>query len=222
VSLSSIRWSALVLSVLGVGLILTLHWMVFFWVPNEAQQGVVQRIFYVHVPSAWTGFLAVGISAFCGAVYLWLRDERLDMAAVAAAEGGFVFLTVMLITGPLWARIAWGTFWTWEPRLTLSLLLWMVVIGYFMVRGSAESQEAGRRLSAVLAVVAAALLPLIHLSVFWFRSLHPRPVVLKPEGPTLDARMGATLGIGLVAFTVIFFALFLYRYGLERLRREAI
>jgi heme exporter protein C len=108
--------------------------MVFFWVPTERTLGISQRIFYIHVPAAWVGFLAFAIVALCSAVYLWLGDDRLDLAARSAAEGGFVFISIMLTSGPLWARLAWGHWWTWEPRLTLSLLLWFIYLGYFMER----------------------------------------------------------------------------------------
>ena len=211
---SGLRATGTGLAVLGVVGVLALHWMVFFWVPTEAAQGVIQRIMYVHVPSAWVAFMAFGLVALCSAVYLWLGDERLDQAAVAAAEGGMVFTTIVLVTGPLWGRIAWGTFWTWEPRLTLTLLLWFIYLGYFMVRSSTENPERGKRFAAVVGIVGAIDIPLIHLSVIWFRSLHPTPVVLKPEGPTLPGEMLATLMVGFAAFTVLFFGVFLQRYCL--------
>lgn len=216
---TKLRWSALGLAVVGVLLVGLLHWLVFFWVPTETTMGVVQRIFYIHVPAAWVAFLAFGIVALASAFYLWIEEERLDMAAVAAAEGGMIFTTVVLVTGPLWAKIAWGTWWTWEPRLTLTLLLWFIYLGYFLVRGSTESPERGKKFAAVVGIVGALDIPLIHLSVVWFRSLHPQPVVVKPEGPTLDPDMLVTLLTGVGAFTVLFAGLFLFRYGLERARR---
>jgi heme exporter protein C len=203
------------LGLLGLGLV---YWLSFFWVPTEVSQGVVQRIFYVHVPAAWTSFLAFGLSALTSGMYLWLRDDRLDRAALAAAEGGMVFATIMLTTGPLWGRIAWGTYWTWEPRLTLTLLLWFIFLGYFMVRNSSDNPEKGKRFAAVVAIVGALDIPFIHLSVLWFRSLHPQPVVMKPEGPTLPGDMLALLLTSLGVFTVLFFGLFLLRYALEGLR----
>jgi heme exporter protein C len=206
------------LSLIGVALGLLLLWQVFFWVPTEALQGVVQRIFYIHVPAAWVAFMAFGIVAFASAVYLWLGDERADMAAVAAAEGGMVFTTIVLLTGPLWGKIAWGTYWTWEPRLTLTLLLWFIYLGYFMVRSATENPERGRRFAAVVGIVGALDIPLIHVSVLWFRSLHPQPVVMKPEGPTLHPDMLATFLTGMAAFTFLFLGLMISRYGLERAR----
>ncbi len=207
-----------ILAGLGVLLSLLLMWQVFFWVSTEAAQGVVQRIFYIHVPSAWVAFMAFGIVAFASAVYLWLGDERADMAAVSAAEGGMVFTTIVLLTGPLWGKIAWGTYWTWEPRLTLTLLLWFIYLGYFMVRRATDNPDKGRRFAAVVGIVGALDIPLIHVSVLWFRSLHPQPVVMKPEGPTLAPDMLWTFATAMVAFTLLFLGLLVFRYGLERAR----
>ena len=208
------------LAMIGLVWLGGVYWMSFFWVSTEVTQGIAQRIFYVHVPAAWTSFLAFGLAALFSGMYLWLRDERLDRAAVSAAEGGMVFATIMLTTGPLWGKIAWGTYWTWEPRLTLTLLLWFIFLGYFLVRSSNENPEKGKRHAAVVAIVGAVDIPFIHLSVIWFRSLHPEPVVIKPEGPTLPGDMLTTLLMSLGAFTVLFLGLFLLRYSLENLRSE--
>jgi heme exporter protein C len=172
-------WIGPALAVLGVASSMAVLWMVFFWVPTEVNQGVVQRIFYLHVPAAWVAFLSFGIVAFASAVYLWLGDERADMAAAAAAEGGMIFTTIVLLTGPLWGKIAWGTYWTWEPRLTLTILLGFIYLGYFMVRSATANPDKGKRFAAVVGIVGALDIPLIHVSVLWFRSLHPQPVVMK-------------------------------------------
>lgn len=208
------------LTVLGFAGLIGLFWLSFFWVSTEVNQGIAQRIFYVHVPAAWTSFLAIGIAALCSGVYLWLRDDKLDRAAMAAAEGGFVFATIVLVTGPLWGKIAWGTYWTWEPRLTLTLLLWFIFLGYFMVRNATEDPEQGKRFAAVVAVIGAIDIPFIHVSVLWFRSLHPQPVVARVDGPSLPPDMLRTLLFGVVVFTVLFFGLFLLRYAVESLRAE--
>ncbi len=204
----------------GLGLLgmLLVYSLSFFWVSTELSQGVAQRIFYVHVPAAWTTFLAFGIAAFTSGMYLWLRDERLDRAALAAAEGGMIFATIMLTTGPLWGKIAWGTYWTWDPRLTSTLLMWFIFLGYFMVRNSTENPEKGKRFAAVVAIVGALDIPFIHLSVVWFRSLHPDPIVLKPDRPSLPADMLIVLLTSVLSFTMIFLGLFLLRYALETLR----
>lgn len=220
-SLKGIRISGTALTVLGLLMLGLVYWLAFFWVSTEASQGIVQRIFYVHVPAAWVAFMAFGVVALTSAMYLWLRDDRLDRAALAAAEGGMIFATIMLTTGPLWGKIAWGTYWTWEPRLTLTLLLWFIYLGYFMVRSSSENAERGKRFAAVVGIVGALDIPLIHLSVIWFRSLHPQPVVAKPEGPSLPGDMLTLLMVSLLTFTILFAGMFLLRYALETLRDAA-
>lgn len=219
-SIAGIRRTGIFLAALGLLGLGLVYWLSFFWVSTEAAQGIAQRIFYVHPPAAWTTFLAFGIAALTSAMYLWLRDERLDWAALSAAEGGMVFGAIMLVTGPLWGKIAWGTYWTWEPRLTLTLLLWFVYLGYFMVRRSTPNPDQGKRYSAVVAIVGALLIPFIHLSVVWFRSLHPEPVVIKPEGPTLPPDMLTLLLTSVATFTTLFLGLFMLRYALEGLRHE--
>ena len=217
-----VRTAGLVLVWAGVAAILLMHWMVAFWVPTEAAQGVIQRIFYVHVPAAWTTFLAFGIVALASAAYLWLHDERADAAAVAAGEGGLIFGAIMLTSGPLWGRVAWGTYWTWEPRLTLTLLLWFTYLGYFLIRGSVADPRRGKRFAAVVAIVGSLNIPLIHVSVSWFRSLHPGPVVIKPEGPTLHPDMLTTLLVSLAGFTMLFLGLFALRYSVELMSRRTL
>ena len=217
------RWASGLAVVAAVAL-LAAFWMIFFYAPTEREMGLVQRIFYVHVPSAWVAFLAFGIVALCSLGYLWLRDERLDAIAVAAAELGTIFTTIVLITGPLWGKIAWGAWWVWDARLTLTLILWFIYLGYFMLRGAAENPERGKRFGAVLAIIGVVDIPLIHISVNWFRSQHPQAVVLRPDGPQAAPEIVQTLLVSLLAFTLTFFALLLFRYGLERLtaRSEAV
>jgi heme exporter protein C len=204
---------------LGVGLMLLLHGLVFFWVPTERTQGVAQRIFYIHVPAAWVAFMAFVIVAVCGVLFLWKKDDRWDAAASAAAEGGILFTSIVLLTGPLWGRVAWGTWWTWDPKLTLTLLLWFIYVGYFLVRSSAANPERGKRFSAVIGIVGALDIPLIYFSVVWFRSMHPSAVVMTSDGPSIEAPMLTTLFVGLAATTLVFLSLFRFRYRLERLKR---
>ncbi|HEX8358486.1 MAG TPA: cytochrome c biogenesis protein CcsA [Longimicrobium sp.] len=216
-SLAGTRRWAIVFNVLAALALTASLWMVFFYVPTESEMGIVQRIFYVHVPSAWVAFLAFGIVALCSLGYLWLRDDRLDAISVAAAELGLLFTTIVLVTGPLWGKIAWGAWWVWEPRLTLTLLLWFIYVGYFILRGATESPERGKRFAAVLGIVGAVDIPLIHLSVTWFRSQHPEAVILRPEGPAAAPEIVQTLLVSFLAFTLLFFGLLMVRYALRRL-----
>lgn len=209
-----------VVTILGVIGVVVAQGLILLWVPKEASQGIIQRLFYVHVPAAWITELAFGLTAISSAIYLWLGDERADAAAVTAAEGGMFFAVILLIAGPLWAKVAWGTYWTWEPRLTLTLLLVFIYVGYFTVRGSAKSPERGKTYSAVVAIIGALDIPLIHMSVYWFRSIHPEPVVMRPDGAQADPRMLVTLAVALAGFTLVFFGLYWLRYSVEVAERR--
>ena len=181
--------------------------------PLEATQGAAQKIFYIHVPSAWVAFLAFGIVAVCSALYLLLRDARLDRLAAASAEVGVVFVTGVLLTGPIWARPIWGTWWTWDARLTSTLFLWFIYFGYLVLRSALREPAQRARLSAVLGILGALLVPFIHLSVYLFRTQHPQPVVLRLDGPQLPGTMLFTLLFSLGAFTVFYAALVWNRYA---------
>lgn len=189
-----------------------------FFTPLEAIQGPAQKILYIHAPAAWVAFLAFGVVALVSVVYLWLRDERLDRIAESSAEVGVVFTTVVLITGPLWGKPVWGTYWTWDARLTLTLFLWFVYVGYLLLRGAVEDPAMRARYSAVLGILGALLIPFIHLSVYLFRTLHPLPVLMKPGAPSMPREMLLTLLAAFAAFTLLYAALLRarYRYAVER------
>ena len=200
-----------------------------WFTPVEATQGVAQKIFYVHVPSAVVClYIGLPIVAICSALYLWLRDDRLDRVAESAAEVSLVYMTVVLVTGPLWGKPIWGTYWTWDARLTMTLFLWFVVLGYLVLRGAIEDRGQRARFSAVLGMLAVLLVPFIHLSVYLFRTLHPQPILLKPSRPSLPPEMLTTVLVTFGAFLLLFFALLRSRTRLaaERdllaLRQEGI
>ena len=214
------RWGTALTLLGGVSVIGAL-WMVFFYAPTESEMGVMQRIYYIHIPTAWLGELAFGLVALCSLGYLFLRDDRLDSIAISAAEIGLVFWTATLFAGPLWAKLAWGAWWVWDARLSFSLLLWFIWIGYFMLRDSTENPQDGKRFAAILAIIGAVDVPFIHMSVYWFRTQHPKPVMMNPEGPTADFEIGMTIMVSVFAFTFFFFGLLCYRYAYERLKRHA-
>jgi heme exporter protein C len=177
----------------------------------------------VHVPSAFVGlYVAFGLLAVASGLYLWLKDERLDRVAESTAEVGLVYMTVVLLTGPMWGKPVWGTWWTWDARLTLTLFLWFVVLGYVVLRGAIDDRAMRARYSAVLGILAALLVPFIHLSVYLFRTLHPQPIVLKPSAPSLPPEMLTTLLLALGAFSLLYVALLRARYRLAVERDAAL
>ncbi len=185
--------------------------------PAEAVQGLAQKIFYIHAPSAWVAFLAFGIVGVSSIVYLFLKDPRADLFAASSAEVGMVFTTEVLVTGPIWGKTIWGTWWTWDARLTLTLFLWFVMLAYLVLRSAVHEPGQRARYSAVLGILGALLVPFIHVSVYLFRTLHPLPVVLKPGRPTLPGSMLTTLAFAFLTFTLFFAALLWHRYALARL-----
>ena len=191
---------------------------VFFFTPTEAVQGLAQKIYYIHVPSAWVAFLAFFLVAVTSALYLALREERLDRIAESSAEVGVVFTTVVLVTGPLWAKPIWGTYWTWDARLTSTLFLWFIYVAYVVLRGAIDDRDMRARYSAVLGILGALLIPFIHLSVYLFRTLHPMPIIGKPDRPSLPNEMLLTFAMMFAAFTLMYVAFLRarYRYAVER------
>jgi heme exporter protein C len=177
----------------------------------------------MHVPAAYIAlYVAFGLIAIMSVLYLWLKDPKLDRVAASAAEVGLVFATVVLITGPLWARPVWGTFWTWDARLTLMLFLWFIYVAYNILRGAIQDFEMRARYSAVLGILGALLVPFIHLSVYMFRTLHPMPVLLKPSAPSMPSDMLITLLSSIGAFTLLFIWLLRERYRLAEDRDAAM
>lgn len=206
------------LSIAAVVAVVVTYIRAIFFTPLEAVQGPAQKILYVHAPAAWVAFMAFGLVAVASILYLWLREDRLDRIAESSAEVGVVFTTVVLTTGPLWGRPVWGAYWTWDARLTLTLFLWFVYVGYLVLRGAVEERDLRARYSAVLGILGALLIPFIHLSVYLFRTLHPQPILMKPSAPSLPREMLTTLLLAFASFTLLYVALLRarYRYAVAR------
>jgi heme exporter protein C len=188
------------------------------YTPVEAAQGAAQKIFYVHVPSAWAGLMAFVITGLLSILYLWLKDRRLDLAAAASAEVGVAFSAIILTTGPIWGKPIWGTWWTWDARLTSTLFLFLLFVGYIVLRGVLTDPGIRGRFSAVIGIMALFLVPFIHLTVYLFRTLHPAPIVLKPSRPSLPGDMLTTLMMSVGVFTVLYLGFLMLRYALGLLR----
>src|SRR5512144_948399 len=182
--------------------------------PTEARQGLAQKIFYLHVPAAWSALISFSLVGITSGLYLWLHDPRLDRFAASSAEVGVAFSAVMLTTGPIWAKPIWGTWWTWDARLTLTLFLFFLFIGYLALRASVHDPSERARFSAVVGILGMLLVPFIHLSVYLFRTLHPQPIVLKPSAPSLPPEMLRTLLLSTAVFTLLYVGLVTLRYGL--------
>ncbi len=185
--------------------------------PTERTMGDVQRIFYYHVPSAWTAFLLFLVNLVTSVVYLVWRNPKADALAVVSAEVGVVFCTVVLVTGPIWARPVWGIWWTWDVRLTTTLVLWLIYVSYLVLRRFSDSSQTPK-LAAVLAIFGALDVPLVYFSIWFFRTQHPQPVI--GGGGSIDPRMLRVLLINWLAFSCFAVLVCWWRYRLERLQRE--
>jgi heme exporter protein C len=185
--------------------------------PTEQTMGDVQRIFYYHVPSAWTAFILFSINFVASVVYLIRRSNKADIVALVTAEVGVVFCTVVLVTGPIWARPVWGIWWTWDLRLTLTLVLWLIYVSYLVLRRFSSSGQTPL-LAAVLAIFGALDVPLVYFSIWFFRTQHPQPVI--GGGGSIDPRMLHVLLINWLSFSCFAALVCWSRYRLEVLRRE--
>src|SRR6202041_1457082 len=185
--------------------------------PTEQTMGDVQRIFYYHVPSAWTAFILFFVNFFASIVYLIWRTTKADIVALVTAEVGVIFCTVVLVTGPIWARPVWGIWWTWDLRLTLTLVLWLIYVSYLVLRRFSDSSQTPK-LAAVLAIFGALDVPLVFFSIWFFRTQHPQPVI--GGGGSLDPRMLHAFLINLFAFSCFGAMVCWWRYRLELLHRE--
>jgi len=188
--------------------------------PVERLQGPAQKIFYLHVPAAIWAESAMVLVGLAGIFFLFLKAQRLDRFAEASAEVGTMFATIVLTTGPIWGKPIWGTWWTWDARLTSTLFLFFLYVGYLLVRGAVREPGLRARYSAVLGVCGMCLVPFIHLSVFLFRTLHPQPIILKPSAPSLPPSMLATWLMSLGVFTLLYVGLVTQRYALSLAREE--
>jgi heme exporter protein C len=191
--------------------------------PIERFQGPAQKILYVHAPVAFASLLAFAVTGVLSLLYLMMRDRRFDHLAASSAEVGVALSIAMLTTGPIWGRPIWGTWWTWDARLTSTLFLFLLFVGYLVLRGALTDFDQRARFSAVLGVLALGLVPFIHMTVYWFRTLHPSPVLLKPEAPSMPGVMTATLMLSIFVVTVLYVGFLMQRYAmtiLEDIREE--
>jgi heme exporter protein C len=195
--------------------------MAFGVAPRETTQGNVQRIMYVHPPLAWVAYLAFGVVAVASIVYLIRRQPAADRLAHASAEVGVLFTGLAIATGSIWGKPTWGTWWTWDARLTSVAILFVMYLGYLLLRGTIEDGERAARYCAVLGIVAALDMPLVHFSVYWWRTLHQPPSLMRPGGFSGSAAILWPLLVNLAAFTVLYAYFVARRVRLLRAEAEA-
>jgi heme exporter protein C len=213
------EWLDLLGILTGLSLIAGLYFALVY-APTERLQGPVQRIFYFHVPSAWVSYLAFFVVFVASILYLWRRSVFWDRLGRASAEVGLVFTTLTIVTGSIWARPIWGTWWTWDARLTTTLILWFIYLAYLAVRSYVADPNRAARFAAILGIIGFIDVPVIHMSVVWWRTLHPEPVVVRAEGPALEPPMLVALLVGLAAMTLFYVYLLVHRVMVEETRDD--
>ena len=199
--------------VLGMISFMAALYMVFFYVPTEQSMGVVQRIFYFHVPVAWIALLSYLVIFISSIMYLWKRDRKWDTVAISAAEIGFVFTSAFLVTGSIWAKPAWGVWWTWSPRLTSALVLWFIYIAYLTIRSYTQGYDRKARFSSAVAIIGFIDIPIVILSISLWRTQHPSALIF--EGG-LTPPMLLTLQICILAFTLLYVIILVQSVQIKR------
>jgi heme exporter protein C len=213
-----LRWAPAALLALVVSALV----VIFLVAPVEKTMGVSQKIFYLHLPCAFSAFLGFFL-CFLGSIrYLLDRDLRHDRLGASAAEVGVIFTTLVLVTGSMWGRATWGAWWVWDARLTTTAVLWCIYLGYLVLRANVEDRERRARASAVVGIVGFADVPLVYLSIRLWPTMHPGPVLLGPEGSGLpDPRMKLALALSSVALLAVASWLLYLRVEVAKLREES-
>ena len=207
-----------VLFVASCTLMLVTVYLVFMWAPTEQNLGVSQRIFYVHVPLGWIGMVSIFVVGIARVIHLLTRKNLWDAIAYSAAELGVIFATLILITGAIWAKPVWGVWWSWDPKLTTTLILWFVYVGYLMVRSFSAPGSQGRRYASVVAMLGAIDAPIIYLASIWWRTAHPNLNIgpLAESGSDLDGKMYITFFVSLITFTIFYVYVMLERIQMRK------
>lgn len=209
----------IILQGLGLALMITALYMVFIYVPTDKHTGIVQRIFYFHVPVAWVSFLAFFITFIFSMLFLWKKEVKWDTIASSSAEVGIVFTTLVLITGPIWAKPVWGIWWTWDARLTTSLLLWLIYVAYLLVRRLTNEPARGARYSAIVGIVGFIDVPIVFITVHLWRTQHPSTIIF--EGGLTNSML-LTLITCIVAFTMLYVLLLIQSSSLKLIEANII
>jgi heme exporter protein C len=191
-----------------------------FIAPDERTMHVLYRIFYFHAAAAWAGMSAFSVCFVANLLYVWRRDEKWDSLGISSAEVGLAFITVVLITGPIWAKPAWGIYWTWDARLTSTFVLWLLYISYMLLRTLIEEPDRRALLSALFGIFSFIDVPIVFGAIRWWRTQHPSPVIMGGPGSGLDPTMRKVFFFNVLAMHVLMVFLISERYRLEKLRTD--
>jgi heme exporter protein C len=209
-----------VLCAVAVMLVITAGYASFFVAPQERTMGDLQRIFYFHVSCAWAGLTAFSIGFASNLFYVWKRKEKYDWLGVTCAEVGVAFTTIVLISGPIWAKPAWGIYWTWDARLTSTFVLWLLYISYLLLRTLVEEPDRRALLSALFGIFAFIDVPIVFGAIRWWRTQHPAPVIMGGPNSGLAPGMRPTFYFAVLAMHIFMWFLISERYALEKMRSE--
>ena len=190
----------------------------FIYAPTEKVMGTVQRIFYFHVASAWTALLSFFFVFVGGVLYLWKKDVRYDHFSYAATELGVLFSSIVLVTGPIWAKPVWNVWWTWDPRLTSTFILWLIYVAYLLFRSSLRDNPAIRTYSAIYGIIGFADVPIVWMSIHWWRTIHPRVITIKAI--QLESTMWTAVLVCWFAIMLLYVTLLRIRMTLEKTREQ--
>ncbi len=210
----------ILLGAVAILLVIASAYASFYIAPEERTMGVIQRIFYFHVGSAWAGMDAFLVCFIANLLYVWRRQPKYDWLAVSSAEVGLVLTTVVLITGPIWAHPVWGIWWTWDARLTSTFVLWLLYVSYLLLRTLVEEQDRRALLSSLFGIFAFLDVPLVFGAIRWWRTQHPSPVIMGGQGSGLDPTMKKVFFFTVLAMNVFAAFLIVERYILEKLKHE--
>jgi heme exporter protein C len=205
-----------------ISVLLGLYWGLLH-APPDAYQGEVQRIMYLHIPSILTAYLSFFLVFVGSCLYLWKREKRDDILAYSAAEIGVLFTALTIVEGSVWGKPTWGVWWTWDARLTLTAILLLIFAGYLMLRSLTEDENRAASAAAVLGIIGFLDIPLIHMSVYWWRTLHQPPSILRPDKAPWDnvhPALLTALVINFVAFVLLYFYLLSQRFRLGEIKEE--
>jgi heme exporter protein C len=211
----------IILAAVAILLVIASAYASLYIAPEERTMGVIQRIFYFHVASAWAGFTAFFLCFLGNLLYVWRRKQKYDWLGVSGAEVGLAFTTVVLITGPIWAHPVWGIWWTWDARLTSTFVLWLLYVSYLLLRTLVEEPDRRALLSSLFGIFAFLDVPLVFGAIRWWRTQHPQPVIMGGQGSGLDPTMKAVFFFTAFAMHVFMAFLIVERYSLEKMQTEA-